>query len=560
MRKLRVLLMGLAALGCIGVAPESAHAQSFAFGVGATSPQFVFRQLFDCLYNQVPGGPAPLPGPYPLSPACWAGAGGSNQSQMGGEILYAPTGSGNGKAVLLSNDPATIGDPCSFNYLVAGSYYNSPYYGDGESCYGVPFTDPSIGVNSPSGYRYPRSPGDQYVGGYDGVQFIGSEDPVNAADVANWSAAGNPAKFGNLIQIPAVVGAVALGFNGKDGAGNPLAPTVCFYTYCQSGSSGLNLSRNALCGIVSGHITLWDNPILTALNTATPGTGGTTPYGHGNITFVHLLDGDGSTFLLSNALATQCQFEIGPNSETDATIVSYAMPWTDHAAACPFPIAHGASQLNWPEPGLSPTDQCGNAVTNPGGGHFASASATAGGLVPLVASINGAIGYASPSFWLPFRTGYGAMATANIQSQWDIISGNGQFEPPTFQGAYIAMESATPVFNDTTRPNPLAWSLQGVVPNPVVPGSYPISGFTWFEMYQCYRPHANQNNALRWFLYGLNFVYGSSQSAFPIMNVDGYANVPGNWEIEIYELINNPVYGVNYAGTGSCASIPLGAY
>jgi phosphate transport system substrate-binding protein len=514
MRNLKALLLGSVAFACVGVASETANAQSFAFGAGATFPQFVYRQLFDCLYSQVPGGPAPLPGPYPISSACPS----FNQSGLGGEILYAPTGSGNGKASLLSNNVNTIGTPSN----------------------SAPYTDPSIGATSPAGY--------------DGIQFAGSDDIVNAKDVSNWAAAGNQTKFGNLIQIPAVIGVVGVGFNGKDGAGNALSILPATPT---GGSSGLNLSRNALCGIVSGHITQWDNPILTALNTATPGTAGTTPYGHGNITLVHRTDGSGTTFLFSNALATQCQFEFGPTSETNATVVSYAMPWTDHAGACPFPVAHGANQLNWPD--QFPTDQCGNTVPNTGGGHFANASGS-GSLVNLVGSTNGAIGYASADFWLPVRTTTGAMATANIPSQWDITIGNNQFEPPTFQGGQIAMSSATPVFNDTTRPLPLAWSLEGVVPNPVVQGSYPISGFTWFEMYQCYQPHANGNNALRWLLTSLNFVYGSSSTAFPIMNANGFANVPGNWVTEIYTLINNSTYGVNYAGTGACSSITQGAY
>ena len=514
MRSLKALLMGSAAFACVGVASESARGQSFAFGAGSGEPQFVLRQLFDCLYNQVPGGPAPLPGPYPISSACLS----FDQSQLGGENFYAPTGPGNGKAALMSNNPATIGTPSN----------------------SVPYTDPSLGVLSPADY--------------DGVQFIATEDVVSAADVANWNAAGNPATFGNLIQFPAMIMAIGIGFNGKDGNGNPLTILPAIPT---GGSSGLNLSRNALCGIISGHITRWDNPILTALNTATPGVAGTTPLGHGNITLVHHQDGSGPTFLLANALDEQCQSESGPNNETDSTVVSYALPWTDHAAACPHPVAQGASQLNWPD--QFPTDQCGHAVANPGGGHFASASGS-GNLVALVASTNGAIGYASAGFWLPVDTG--GVATANIQSQWDITASTGAFQPPTWQGAEIAMGSATPVpvFDDITRANPLVWSLQGVLPNPVVPGSYPISGFTWFEMYQCYQPHANGNNASRWYLISLDFIYGSSSTAFPIMNANGFAQVPGKWALQTFDLLNDFTTGVNYAGTGACASITQGAY
>jgi ABC-type phosphate transport system substrate-binding protein len=512
MRNLKAVLMGSAAFACIGVASDTAQAGSVAYGAGATFPQIAYRQLMDCLYNQAQGS-AGRPGPLAFAKSCPFTGG--NGSGFGGEILYAPTGSGNGKLVLRTNSKANIGTPSN----------------------SVAYTDSTIGVNSPADY--------------DGIQFAGSDDIVNSADMAAWSAAGNFASFGNLVQIPALIGPVALGFNGTDGTGAalnilPAAPTVTFPDgSTATGSSGLNLSRTAVCGIVSGHITQWNNAILTALNGGSLGTG--------NITLVHRQDGSGTTFLLSNALATQCQFEIGPNSESDSTTVSYALPWTDHAGSCPRPVAHGANQLNWPD--QFPTDQCGTAVANPGGGHFANASGS-GSLVALVGSTNGAIGYASADFWLPVKTG--GLKTANIQSQWDITAGTGLFEPPSWQGAQTAMASAVPQFTDATRVNPLAWSLQGVVPNPVVPNSYPIAGFTWVEMYQCYQNHANGNNGFIWFRTWLDFLYGS-QDAHNILHDNGFAEVPGAWTVQIYGLLNDPAHGPAQQGNAGCTTI-VGAY
>ena len=504
MRNWKALLMGSAAFACIGVASESANAQSFAFGAGATFPQIAYRQLFDCLYNQLQGSTG-KPGPLAKATHCAS----FNGSGFGGSITYAPTGSGNGKLVLLNNNTASIGAPSN----------------------SIPYTDSTIGVNNTTDY--------------DGVQFAGSDDIVNSADMAAWSAAGNFTKFGNLIQLPALIGPVALGFNGTDGNGValnilPATPT--------GGSSGLNLSRNAVCGIASGHITQWNNPILTALNGGTLGTG--------NITFIHRQDGSGTTFLFSNAMAAQCQFEFGPNNESDSTIVSYAFPWTDRAtSACPFPVAHGANQNNWPD--QFTTDQCtpSHAVTNPGGGHFANASGS-GSLVALVGSTNGSIGYASADFWLPVKVG--GLKTANVQSQWDITASTGQFQPPTALGAQTAMASATPQFDSTTINNPLTWSLQGVVPNPVVPGAYPIAGFTWFEMYQCYKVHSNGNNAFLWFRNSLDYIYGSPNAA-QIMGDNGFANVPGPWVVQIYNILNDATHGPNVAGSGGCSAI-AGAY
>jgi len=503
MKNMKALLMGSAAFACIGVASESAHAQSYAFGAGATFPQIVYRQLMDCLYNQAQGSTG-KPGPLALNAAC----NGANGSGFGGEILYAPTGSGNGKAVLLANNPSTIGTP-------------------GNS---VPYTDSTIGVTSTTQY--------------DGVQFVGSDDIINSTDTANWAAGGSSSaqsKFGNYIQLPAVIGAVGIGFNGKDGNGGnlniiPATPT--------GGSSGLNLTRQALCGIVSGHITKWDNSLLTAINGGTLGTG--------QITFVHRTDGSGTTFLMSNALATQCQFVYGPNNETDTTTVSYALPWTDHSSACPptaIPVAHGANQLNWPD--QFPTDQCGTAVTYPTGSKFANASGT-GNLVAMVSTTNGAIGYASQDFWLPVKVG--GLPAANIQSQWDITAGTGAFQPPTATGAQTAMASAVPQFTSSTIVNPLTWSLQGVQPNPVVPGAYPLSGFTWLEMYQCYQTHSNGNNAYIWFKTFLDYLYGSA--AQPVLASNGFAQVPTVWLNQIYTLFNDSVNKPN----GSGCSGKVGAY
>lgn len=543
-KNMKALLMGSAAFACIGVASETAHAQSYAFGAGATFPQLVYRQLWDCAFSQVPGtGTVGLSGPNALNAACNQ----VGQAGQGGEIVYAPTGSGNGKASILSNNPATIGSPSA----------------------SIASTDASLGASTPAGY--------------DGIQFAGSDDIINSTDVANWHTAStksasttlsNQALFGNYIQIPGAIGVIGIGLNGKDGSGNPL--TILPSTPVSpagpsgqtvSGSSGLNLSRQALCGIFSGHITQWDNAILTALNTSTPGVAGTTAYGHGNITIVHRQDGSGSTFLTSNALATQCQFQFGPNSESDPTVVSYALPWTDATLpgtgatgnTCPFLPAQGSNSLNWPDMGTvsgsNHLDQCGNVI--PRRGNFKNASGSSA-LVSLVSTTNGAIGYASADFWLPVKTG--GLTTANIQSQWDISAGTNAFQPPSWIGGQLAMDTTVPFFDDTSRPQPLAWSLQGVNPNPGVKGAYPISGFTWLEMYQCYKVHSNGNNALQEFLTGLNFIYGNATYAYPIYNSNGFANIPYRWLVEIYALLNSSTYGVNYAGTGACASVSRGAY
>lgn len=510
MRNLKSLLMGSAAVACVSVVGGTAQAQSVAFGAGATFPQIAYRQLMDCLYDQAQGSTG-KPGPLAKAAKCAS----FNQSGFHGLILYAPTGSGNGKAVLQSNNPTTIGTPGS----------------------SVPYTDSLYGYTA--------------TANYDGVQFIGSDDVMTASDVSAWNAAGNPAKFGNIIQIPALIGPVGIGFNGKDENGTNLNIQNATPT---GGSSGLNLSRKAVCGLFSGHITKWNNSILTALNA-------NVALGTGKITVVHRQDGSGTTFLLTNALVEQCRYEFGPNNESDSTVVSYAFPWTPRAGVvdtvCPANplVPQGSNTVNWPD--QYTTNQCGAANPTPTGSTFLNASGT-GNLVNLVTSTNGSIGYASSDFWLPVRTG--GLKAANVQSQWDITANTGKFQPPTYQAAQIAMTAAVPQFADqATISNPLAWSLQGVVPNPAIPGSYPISGFTWIDMYQCYQPHPF-TNPLVWLNTWLNYLYGST-NAYDILHDNGFAEVPFAWNVQVSTLLSNNATGPRFVNDSSSpCNGKVGAY
>src|SRR5262245_9901665 len=177
MRNLKSRAIGAMALACIAVASGSAQAQSYAFGAGTTIPSIAYRQLSDCWYAQAQGSSG-KPGAYHKAVACP----GFNSSGLSGGILYTPTTLGNGSTVLRTNSLGQVGAPSAAN--------------------AVPWTDATIGVAN--------------TADYDGIQFTGIDDVVTAADVTAWSAAGNPANFGNIIQIPALVVPVAIGFNGTD--------------------------------------------------------------------------------------------------------------------------------------------------------------------------------------------------------------------------------------------------------------------------------------------------------------------------------------------------------
>ncbi|TKW77262.1 MAG: phosphatase [Bradyrhizobium icense] len=371
------------------------------------------------------------------------------------------------------------------------------------------------------------------------MHFAGSDDIVLASDIQGYTgSASNPVHptYGYWLQIPALAGGVAVAHNQKDGAGNPL----------NLSTGTLNLSRKAVCGIVSGHITKWNNPILTALN-------GGVPYGTGQITFVHRSDGSGTSFLFSNAMVAQCAGIFGPNNEGDPTLALYNFPWTDKtlaASQCPAIPVQGANQHNYPD--ASP-NQCGVAVATPAGSAFANGSGNSG-VVAQIHAINGAIGYATPDFVdpvVPIGTNPAdGLPVAAIENQYDIDNFTGQFQKPTFDKASIAMSSSAPVFDSTSRKNPLNWSRQLVQPNPLLKDAYPIAGFTMLNLYQCYSSQAVYDGLLAY----ANFHFGSSV-AKDILHSKQFSEVPGVWYDEIVKLLNpdDPVTGLNKGGTGACA-------
>lgn len=526
MRTFKTCLMATVALASFGIA-EQANAQTFVNGGGATFPSKVYRQLFDCFAFPVDGNFNVIAGvtnsgngvvdpsqvdngrkiaPLPIATACPQPGG--NISGLLTQFIYSPVGSGGGKRAFRTNNGSSaatgLGIPSATNTIPYVSAYSQTY-------------------------------------GYTHMHFAGSDDIVLPSDIVPYSrsaSATDPVNTttGYWLQIPALAGGVTVSYNQKDGNGVALnlAP-----------GTSLKLSRKTLCGIVSGHVTKWNNTLISADN------GGTT-VGNGQITFVHRSDGSGTNFLFTNALAAQCQGIFGPTNESSSTLALYSFPWTDKtlpASQCPAIPAQGSNQHNWPD--ASP-DQCGVAVTLPTGAAFANGSGSSGVLSQLHA-INGAIGYITPDFVDPvvaIGTNPGdGLPTAAIQNQYDIDNGLTAFQKPTFDKVAIAMAAAFPTFNDASRPNPLNWSRQMVVPNPVLNNAYPISGFTQLNLYQCYADAGVYNGLL---LY-LNYFYGQ-QSAKDILHAQQFTEVPGVWYDEIVKLLNpdNPTTGFQKGGVQAC--------
>lgn len=539
MRNLKKLLIGSAAIATLGVVTsESALANSF-YASGGTAGQIVYRQLGDCLYQQAQGttgSGAPPTGPLPISTACSLG---SNSSGDFGLLLYAGTGSGSGKATFLANSSSPT--------LLTGATVSGS----------IPSVDYTIGVNT--------------ISQYDGVQWDSSDVPLNTADINTYKTAALPANslsgftggsnaqaaFGNAIQVPTMIIPIALGYNSKDGNGVAL------------GVTSLNLTRQAMCGIWSGHITQWNNSILTAAN---PGLSSNS----GQITFIHRVDPSGSTFLISNAMQQQCNGIVGPNNEdSGAATVSYGQPYSDRNAACPVPAAPttppfaGAVSdlLNFPD---FTTDQCGTSIPSPVGSgatnkpKYANASGS-GNLQKAVSTTNGAIGYASVDYWLPIKSG--SQSTALLQSQWDITHNTGLFTAGNAASATAAFGNRAPDFGTVTGgvpaslTDPLAWNLQANNGNPTGQGAYPIAGFTWMLLYECYQPHtANSNNAWLWMRTYINYMYGASD-AHAIIAANGFATLPGPWQNATNQLLSGSNGPQLIGTTPDCsASGIVGAY
>lgn len=496
------LVLASVALGAL-CASGAANAQTVIRGGGATFPSIAYRNLFDCSTFQPTGPSASNPTgavTNPLSASC-VGIG-PNFPHDAYLFLYAPVGSGAGKAGFVAHT-ASPGGTNNWSSKVSGN---------------IPYADNTYAPTWP----------------YASIQFAGSDDLLLPSDVAAYNTNGGPANWGNILFMPAVVGPVAISINPtKDGSGNAWAVAA----------NTIKLSRKSLCGIFSGHITKWDNPSITADNGVAVGAG--------QITVVHRSDGSGTNFLTTNALTEQCRTIYGTNNETDSTLTLYSFPWTDNGvstAQCPALPAVGANKNNWPDAGA--TDQCTHAISNPGGGVFVAKQGN-GGVASFVVSQNGAIGYNTADQVQPIVAA--GPQTAQLQSQYDIDNSTGAYHLPTAAGAQAAMAAVTPVFSDTTRANPLNWASQGTVPNPALPGAYPIAGFSWFLFYQCY---AGADVAAVIPQY-INWHYSNALAA-SVLADNGMAVPPTAWVNEIQKLITT-TSPIGHNGDGGVCNAKPGA-
>ena len=163
-----------------------------------------------------------------------------------------------------SSPPAAV-DVGSGTITGAGATFPDPLYKKAFYDYSVKYPKVTItyaAVGSGAGIQ-------QFI--KQTVDFGASDVPMGGADITS---AGGP---DTLTQIPTTLGVISIAFN-------------------ISGVDKLNLDADTLAGIYLGHITKWNDPKLTALNSGTN-------LPNKPITTVHRSDGSGTTFHFTDYLS-----------------------------------------------------------------------------------------------------------------------------------------------------------------------------------------------------------------------------------------------------------------
>ncbi|WP_416673480.1 phosphate ABC transporter substrate-binding protein PstS [Egbenema bharatensis] len=130
---------------------------------------------------------------------------------------------------------------------------------------------------------------EQYINGT--VDFGASDAPIAGDRLESFRAAFNA----EPIQVPMAGGAVVLAYNlpGFDV------------------EDEINLSRDAYCGIVTGEVTQWNDPLITQENEGVD-------FPDLPITFAHRSDGSGTTFIFVNHINEVCPgWEAGVGTSVD---------------------------------------------------------------------------------------------------------------------------------------------------------------------------------------------------------------------------------------------------
>lgn len=312
-------------------------------------------------------------------------------------------------------------------------------------------------------------------------QYSGSDANLSSMEISCYQVGCPPTyptpaqpERGQYVQIPTLATDVTLFYN-------PTGQTV-------SPTKGLRLSRLTYCGIWEGAITNWGDPQITSDN-------GGVQVSTQPIVRVVRSDSSGTTFLTTNHLNTACQNLSNP-----------AYDWTGGV---------------------------GGTITWPGGPVLGGDGSP--GVVQVVQSNAGAIGYVGPSFVAPIFPG--GLPTASLQNNHAFFANSKTFTKPTVKTTLNAFAGVTPPSN----PDP--FDLAILVPDPIEKGAYPIVGFTWLLAYECYntsKESTSMRDIIKWYAQS-----GPTGTTAPdvILEEQGLAPLNGQWKKSVRNIATNIVKG-----------------
>jgi len=279
---------------------------------------------------------------------------------------------------------------------------------------------------------------------------------------------------GQYVQIPTLATDITFFYN-------PTGQTI--------GAPGLRLRRETYCGIWEGAITNWGDPTITSDN-------GGVQVSTQPIVRVVRADSSGTTFLITNHLNTACQ-----------NLSNSAYDWTGGV---------------------------GGTVTWPGGSVQSGTGSS--GVVSVVQSTPGAIGYVGPSFVAPIVAG--GLPTANLQNNYYYTNGN--VKHFTTQSIKTTLNAFTGV---PPPSNPDPFDLAILVPDPIQKGAYPVVGYTWLLAYQCYNK-TKEATAMRGIInwYAQSGTTGTTPPDV-ILAQQGLAPLNSTWKKSVRNIAKNIVAG-----------------
>lgn len=512
---------------------------------GATFPENFYREIFNCYMDDGAGSLGTVDVGCP-------------QTRNDVQALYAGTGSGNGKKAWRTKD-TTVAQFMSGGRNPSGpdcnpipySSTDGPYYNDS----GAPGGQPADGETSCAGGTF-RGTGPAFPH----FHFAGSDDPLVPGDLTVYNPNSAAGGWGAAIQVPAFIGGTAIAYNPASGGGVVWTEKG---KKASGGTSFVDLSRETYCGIFSGHITDWNDSHITADNKGISITGGVSS----PIEVVVRSDGSGTTFLFTNGVLHQCGSASHP-SHGIAAGMAFEDSWISDNGLNPVTFDPN-DNVNF--------QSNNNFYINIAPAHVPAAMHLTkkpgnGGIESYASVTPGTIAYLSGDFVKPVagRT----LATANLQ-EWDNVLAIEAGATTTKKWVAITPKTVSKIMSTTVPPvftagcvsncatNPLDWGKSN--PFPTSSSTYPLGGFTFFDMYTCYGS-ATDKDALfgqtaghlgffRWY-------YGSTteNAGLPkaILSADSFGVLPGKWIGAIKKLVfkNKPtMIGTPGQANTGCASV-----